>query len=76
MRHLLRPKAHSESLAAWPSTKLATESLIEEQTLPRYSPQRYYPVRLGESIKDRYLVIAKLAYGGSSAVWLARDTQA
>jgi hypothetical protein len=63
-------------LVAWASTKLATESPIEEQTLPRYSPQRYYPVRLGESFKDKYLVIAKLGYGGSSTVWLARDTQA
>jgi hypothetical protein len=54
---------------------LSTDDLIEEQTLPRYCPQHYYPVHLGETFNDRYLVVAKLGYGASSTVWLARDIQ-
>ncbi|RAL14906.1 kinase-like protein [Aspergillus homomorphus CBS 101889] len=48
-------------------------SLIEEQTLPFYHQQRYYPVRIGDTLKDRYSIIAKLGYGGYSTAWLARD---
>ncbi|KAK3296394.1 kinase-like domain-containing protein [Chaetomium fimeti] len=50
------------------------ESLkIEEETLPDYLPQRFYPVRLGEVLASRYQVVAKLGYGVTSTVWLARD---
>lgn len=51
-----------------------TDDPIEEETLPRYCPQRYYPVHIGDTFNHRYLIIAKLGYGASSTVWLARDT--
>ncbi|KAE8320134.1 kinase-like domain-containing protein [Aspergillus transmontanensis] len=47
--------------------------LIEEQTLPFYDEKRYYPVRIGDTLKNRYRTIAKLGYGSYSTVWLARD---
>ncbi|EGD85586.1 CMGC/SRPK protein kinase [Trichophyton rubrum D6] len=49
--------------------------MIEEETLPTYSPARYYPVRLGQIFQDRYQVVGKVGYGGSSTVWLAREFQ-
>lgn len=46
---------------------------LEEETLPDYLPQRFYPVRIGEVLNSRYQVVGKLGYGVTSTVWLARD---
>lgn len=34
---------------------------------------RFYPVHLGEVFQDRYQTVAKLGFGSSSTIWLARD---
>lgn len=75
MRSLQGPRLRPQSFAVKTSAMLSTDDLIEEQTLPRYCPQHYYPVHLGETFNDRYLVVAKLGYGAGSTVWLARDIQ-
>ncbi|UNI16933.1 hypothetical protein JDV02_003315 [Purpureocillium takamizusanense] len=46
---------------------------VEEERLPFYKQDDYYPMRMGEVIKDRYQVVAKLGYGTGSTVWLSRD---
>lgn len=46
---------------------------IEEETLPLYKPENYYPVFIGEVFGSRYQVVSKLGYGTSSTVWLCRD---
>ncbi|KAG6109001.1 hypothetical protein E4U13_006159 [Claviceps humidiphila] len=46
---------------------------VEEETLPFYEEGLFYPVRIGEVIRDQYQVIAKLGYGASSTTWLALD---
>ncbi|KAE8357311.1 kinase-like domain-containing protein [Aspergillus caelatus] len=46
---------------------------VEEETLPPYSPEKYYPVQQGEVFNDRYQVLAKLGYGVTSTVCFARD---
>jgi serine/threonine-protein kinase SRPK3 len=46
---------------------------VEEESIPNYKAQRYYPVRIGEVFDERYQVIGKLGYGSSSTVWLCRD---
>ncbi|RAK93356.1 kinase domain protein [Aspergillus costaricaensis CBS 115574] len=46
---------------------------IEEETLPTYQPEKYYPVQQGEVLGNRYQVLAKLGYGVTSTVWLGRD---
>lgn len=48
---------------------------IEEETLPNYTAAQYYPIRIGEVIKERYQVIGKLGYGSTSTAWLARDME-
>lgn len=53
--------------------RLPTNQAIEEETIPGYVADRYYPTRLGEILKDRYQVVGKLGFGASSTVWLARD---
>lgn len=46
---------------------------VEEEELPDYRADRFYPVQLGEVFQERYQAIAKLGFGSSSTTWLARD---
>ncbi|KAI1920683.1 hypothetical protein LOZ12_005618 [Ophidiomyces ophidiicola] len=46
---------------------------IEEEKLPTYQPEHYYPATLGQVLQDRYQIVGKVGYGGSSTVWLSRD---
>ena len=55
--------------------KIPVEDKIEEETLPDYQAEKFYPVRLGEIFESRYQVVAKLGYGSVSTVWLCRDLE-
>ncbi|RTE69519.1 hypothetical protein BHE90_016103 [Fusarium euwallaceae] len=48
---------------------------IEEESMPEYNPDHFYPVHLGEIFNDRFQTVAKLGYGSSSTIWLARDLE-
>lgn len=52
---------------------IEADQQVEEEELPDYEADRFYPVRLGEVFHDRYQTIAKLGFGTSSTTWLARD---
>ncbi|KAL1852453.1 hypothetical protein VTK73DRAFT_9214 [Phialemonium thermophilum] len=47
--------------------------LVEEEKLPTYGRSKYYPMRIGDIVGGHYQVVAKLGYGSTSTVWLARD---
>lgn len=47
--------------------------LVEEETLPGYRAETYYPVQIGEVFNGRYQVIGKLGYEVTLTVWLSRD---
>lgn len=47
--------------------------VLEEELVRGYKAEHYYPVRIGETFRDRYKVIGKLGYGLASTVWLCRD---
>ncbi|KKZ60029.1 hypothetical protein EMCG_05211 [[Emmonsia] crescens] len=49
--------------------------LFQEETLPGYKAELYYPVHIGEFFNERYQVMGKLGYGVTSTVWLARDLE-
>lgn len=53
---------------------LAAASPLEEQTLLRFDEKRYFPVKLGQVLADRYEILSKLGYGACSTVWLVRDS--
>ncbi|EME83949.1 uncharacterized protein MYCFIDRAFT_162812 [Pseudocercospora fijiensis CIRAD86] len=55
--------------------KLSPSIKIEEETVPGYREERFYPVRLGEVFHSRYKVLAKLGFGTASTVWLCRDLE-
>jgi len=46
---------------------------VEEERLSWYTPEDFYPVRIGETFKSRYRVVGKLGYGSYATVWLCRD---
>ncbi|KAL8667885.1 MAG: hypothetical protein Q9202_000350 [Teloschistes flavicans] len=61
------------TLQTGPSALPADEP-IEEETMEGYDAKHLLPIRLGQSINDKYKIISKLGYGGHSTIWLAHDT--
>ena len=58
-----------------PPTILPANIRIEEELIPDYNPKTFYPVNPGDILDDRYRVVAKVGWGTTSTVWLARDTR-
>ncbi|KAJ6014555.1 hypothetical protein N7540_009146 [Penicillium herquei] len=46
---------------------------IEEEILPHYNPDQFFPVHIGTILNDRYKVTGKLGYGAYSTSWLCQD---
>lgn len=46
---------------------------VEEESVPNYKAENFYPTRIGEVFNRRYQVVGKLGYGSSATVWLCRD---
>jgi hypothetical protein len=42
--------------------------IVEEQTLPRYDSLSYYPMRLGDTLSDKYQIVSIFGFGTSSTV--------
>jgi hypothetical protein len=53
-----------------PDTLLDPNGKLEEEELPGYSPENFYPVKIGEVLRSKYQVLGKLGYGGHPTVWL------
>ncbi|KAK1807036.1 hypothetical protein LTR12_018624, partial [Friedmanniomyces endolithicus] len=53
--------------------QIGSDRHIEEETLPQYDPEEFYPVHIGQTLDSRYNVIGKLGYGANSTVWFCRD---
>lgn len=53
--------------------ELPADQPLEEEKWDFYSPELFYPVRIGEVFKSRWQVVGKLGYGAHSTVWLCRD---
>ena len=57
--------------SGWDS--IDTSLSVEEETIPTYRPEKFYPVHIGEVFNHRYQVVGKMGYGSSATVWLCRD---
>lgn len=51
----------------------SSEKPFEEEGLPGYDVEQFYPVNIGDTIVSRYRVVGKLGYGANSTVWLCHD---
>jgi hypothetical protein len=60
-------------IARFQSTKINASELFEEERLPWYNHEQFYPVRIGEVLDSSFKVIGKLGFGAYSTVWLCRD---
>jgi len=49
--------------------------LVDEENVPGYRPEYFYPANPGDVLDGRYELKAKIGWGSSSTVWLARDTR-
>lgn len=75
-RNAFRQKSSfSRKTADIPSITLPYETLMEEETLPHYKAEQYYPVNIGDIYGARYQVGGKIGYGAYSTSWLCRDLQ-
>jgi hypothetical protein len=64
-------KPHVFPITGWEN--IDPSIIVEEESIPTYRPEKYYPVRIGEVFNDRYRVVGKLGFGSSTTVWLCRD---
>ncbi|KFZ16712.1 hypothetical protein V502_04955 [Pseudogymnoascus sp. VKM F-4520 (FW-2644)] len=72
-RFLKQPPSTPRQFPATGFHVLERDQLIDEETLPHYSPAQFFPVRIGEILNAKYQVVGKLGYGGNSTAWLCRD---
>lgn len=74
LKRLIRAVGGSHAPLKPPQATLIPHNiLIEEEHLPVYARNSFYPVRLGDIFKGRYEVLVKLGYGTTSTIWLAQD---
>ena len=65
--------SHISLISRFHNTKMNASELFEEERLPWYSHDQFYPARPGEILDSSFKVIGKLGYGAYSTVWLCRD---
>lgn len=56
-----------------PTFAIPSHEIVDEERYPNNVPQDYYPAKPGETLGDKYQLLAKIGWGTSSTVWLARD---
>lgn len=70
-----RPRSEPRSFPSSGYDVVDRDQPVEEEAMPEYNPDHFYPVRLGEIFNGRFQTVAKLGYGSSSTIWLARDLE-
>ena len=74
-RRNLQPATPPRRSFACEATALCLDRSVEEETLPAYDPEEFYPVHIGDVFNGKYQVLGKLGFGANSTVWLCRDTR-
>ena len=54
-------------------TIISASETVEEERWPWYTPQSFYPVRIGDVLHSKYQVLYKLGYGTTSTIWMCLD---
>ena len=74
-RSKLQPATPSRRSFACEAKAPCLDRSVEEETLPSYDPEEFYPVHIGDVFKGKYQVLGKLGFGANSTVWLCHDTK-
>lgn len=72
-RHFLRGPSPPRLFPTTGFDAIDNSYRIEEETWEWYTPDEFYPVRIGQVFKSKYQVVGKLGYGAYATVWLCRD---
>lgn len=70
-----RPRSEPRTFPSQGFDLIDKDRPMEEEGLPEYKSEHFYPVRLGEVFNERFQIVTKLGYGSSSTIWLARDLE-
>lgn len=54
---------------------IPASNTLEEENWPWYTPESFYPVRIGDVVHSKYQVLYKLGYGTTATTWMCRDLQ-
>jgi len=71
-----RKRVMSLSPRNFPTTgfkMIPSTEVFEEENWPWYTPQSFYPVRIGDVFCSKYQVLFKVDYGTTSTIWICRD---
>ena len=74
--HTVRKQEISAARCTFPTigfVELPAKDRVEEETIPGYDAEDFYPVELGQVFNDQYQVLVKLGRGVDSTAWLARN---
>jgi hypothetical protein len=55
--------------------RISHREKIEEETVPNYQAERFYPIHIGQVFGHRYKIVTKLGFGSASTIWLCRDIE-
>ncbi|KAF9894397.1 hypothetical protein FE257_007900 [Aspergillus nanangensis] len=55
------------------ASRIPQPELVDEERVPGYKPNFYYPANPGETIDNHYQLLFKMGWGANSTVWLAQD---
>lgn len=75
VHQLLRTSIAKTKFVRTKVTRMDFTQPFEEERLPWYKPDQFYPVRIGEIFENKYKVVGKLGYGAYSTVWLCRNVK-
>ncbi|KAI1933905.1 hypothetical protein LOZ66_006227 [Ophidiomyces ophidiicola] len=68
-----RPPSPARNFPSVGFKRIDDSQKTEEEKLPDYVAERYYPVRTGEVSASKYQVVGKFGFGTTSTAWLACD---
>ena len=73
--HVFEPPSCSSLFPATGFTTIPASERLEEENWLWYTPQSFYPVRIGDVYHSKYQVFYKLGYGTTSTIWICLDLQ-
>ena len=68
-----RSASGTATVAPLPATGFTTSKKLENW--PWYTPQSFYPVRIGDVVHSKYQVLYKLGYRTTATIWMCHDLQ-